>query len=97
MIGIVGDPEEGYYIMIVEQVEDLDTHGDVVEEPPQLRLAYTLEAVKLYRVAPVHSEIGWQAILDGAIGLVGMSDRGTRTIYQAQAHAPKGYLGHIVL
>ena len=97
LVGVVGHPDEGDHVAIVEEVEDFDAEGEVVEEAAHLGVANLLEAGELDRVAPVDTEIGGQGVADGTVFLVGEGDGGAGAEKEAEAHAPPGEGGDIVL
>ena len=94
---VVRHPEEGDHIAVVEEIEHLDADGEVVEQASHGRVAHPVEAGELDGVAPVDAEVGRQAAFVGAVLLIGEGGGDARAVEEAEAHAPPGYGGHVVL
>ena len=97
IVGVVGHPDEGDDVVVVEEVEYLDGDGDVVEQLTDARAADAVEACKLDGVAPVGTEVGRDIAFDGAVGLVGVGGGSAGAVDKAEAHAPPGERGQVVL
>ena len=97
-VGVVGYPDEGDYVVVVEEVEDFDTDGEVVENASDGRAAYAFEACELDGVAPVGAEVGREVVVfNRTVVLVGMGGGSAGAEDDAEVHAPPGECGEVVL
>lgn len=97
-IGVVGYPDKGDYVVVVEKVEDFDANGKVVENASDRRAANAFEASELDGVTPVGAEVGREVVgFNRAVVLVGMGGGGAGAEDDAEVHAPPGECGEVVL
>ena len=98
VVGVVGHPDEGDDIVVVEEVEDLHGDGEVVEQLADAGAADALEAGELDGVAPVGAEVGREVVVfNRTVVLVGMGGGSAGAEDDAEVHAPPGECGEVVL